>query len=581
MLQVLNLRLPLEAGELGGEQLVKQALAARLKVDPSDIGAWHYLKRSIDARKKGSIAYVATIAVALGCDESAVLASLPRDKVRPYVPPRMPSFPSFKGDPIVQRPVIVGMGPAGLFAALVLVWAGARPIVIERGAPVEERLEDVQRFIETGVLEPESNIQFGEGGAGTFSDGKLTTGTHSPYAHFILKTLVDAGAPKEILWQAKPHIGSDILPGVMRDIRIKLLKRGAELHFHTRMDDLVIERGRVSKVICTDLSDPGHHTLGFDTQSVVLATGHSARDVFELLARHDVDLSPKPFSMGVRIEHAQRTIDRAQYGKAARIPGIEAATYKLFCHLNDSDDSRYSRDDRKRARTLRRASAVEGSIVGSYRAPRTEVGVNRGVYTFCMCPGGSVLASTSEVDAVVTNGGSRFARRAPNANSGLLVNVYPEDFEEDDPLAGMRFQRFWEQRAFELGGGGYRAPAQLLGDFMKGRASRGPGAVTPTYPLGVTWTDLEGCLPPYVTRALRMAIPRFGAKVHGFDMHDAVLTGIESRSSSPVRINRDETFQSSVIGLYPCGEGAGYAGGIMSAAADGINVAVAILGGAC
>lgn len=580
MLQITNLNLPLDAGILGNEGLVRRAIATKLKVREQDVETWRYLKRSIDARRKSNVHYVASLVVTLTCDETVVLKHSVDPSVKAYVPPKMPKIPAFSESGITSRPVVVGGGPAGLFATLVLAWAGAEPILIERGAPVDERGRRIERFISCGDLDTESNIQFGEGGAGAFSDGKLTTGTNGAYARFILKVFVDAGAPKEILWQAKPHIGSDILPHVVKTMRERIIEHGGEVRFHTRLDDLVVERGKLVGIECTNLADPLRTTITIPTTCLVLATGHSARDTFEMLVKRDVALTQKPFSMGVRIEHSQEAINRAQYGRAADQPGIGAASYKLFCHLDTHDDERVPLVGFKRNRNSRLMSSERGGVQGSYVARRNAVDFNRGVYTFCMCPGGTVLASASEKGEVVTNGASRFARRGPNANSGFLVNVAPEDFADDDPLAGVRFQREWERRAFELGGGAYRAPVQLLGDFMEGRASSGPGSVEPTYPRGVTWTNLHGCLPLFVTRALKEAVPRFAAKLYGFDAPDAVLTGIESRSSSPVRIERGNDFQANVIGLYPCGEGAGYAGGIMSAANDGINVAMAILGGA-
>jgi uncharacterized FAD-dependent dehydrogenase len=561
MLRILNLKLPLEAGAPGNERLVVRAIARKAHVQEDDIVSWRYLKRSVDARRKSSVHYVAQVAVEVSCDESSIIAACHDGSVTRYERPAFPNVPHVGNPASRARPVVVGSGPAGLFAALVLAQAGARPLLIERGDDVERRLEAVRRFNGGGELDPESNIPFGEGGAGTFSDGKLTTGTRSPHHPFILQTFVDSGAPNEILWQARPHIGSDILPRMVKGLRGHIEELGGEVFFRTRLDDVVIERGRVTGIGCTQQANGGERRLELDVSHLVLAIGHSARETFEMLSRHGVAMSQKPFSMGVRIEHLQEDVDRAQYGRSAGYPGLGAASYKLSCHLDETDLRGLVRRDRARL---------------PMQDP-SELSLSRGVYTFCMCPGGSVLAAGNEQDGVVTNGGSRFARDGRNANAGLLVNVGPEDFGSSDPLAGVRLQRACERRAFHIAGGNLHAPAQLVGDFLAGRPSLGPGAVSPTYPRGVTWTDLATCLPPAVVLSLRAGIPRLGQKLRGFDAPDAVLTGVETRSSSPVRIERNELFESSVRGLYPCGEGAGYAGGIMSAAADGVNVALSIL----
>jgi uncharacterized FAD-dependent dehydrogenase len=428
----------------------------------------------------------------------------------------------------------VGTGPAGLFAALVLARAGARPLVLERGAAVDARVRAVETFIRDGVLDPDSNIQFGEGGAGTFSDGKLTTNTHDPRCRRVLEALVEAGAAEEILWQAKPHIGTDHLTGAVKRIREQIESLGGEVRFVTRLSDLILDAdGRLRGVVTQ--SDRGREE--FAAEALILATGHSARDTFEALLLRGARLAQKPFSIGVRIEHDQRMVDRAQYGSAAGHPALGAADYKLSCHLPSG----------------------------------------RGVYTFCMCPGGWVVAATSEPGGVVTNGMSRFARDGVNANAAFLVSVSPKDFEDDHPLAGVRFQRRWEHAAFELGGRDFRAPAQLMGDFLRGVASSAAGGVEPTYPLGVQYADLSLCLPDFVVSSLREAAPVLDRRMRGFATADAVLTGVETRSSSPVRVVRDETLQSNLRGVYPCGEGAGYAGGIMSAAVDGMRCAEAVL----
>ena len=432
------------------------------------------------------------------------------------------------------RPVIVGFGPAGMFAALVLSMAGAKPIVLERGGDVDSRVKAVEEFHNSGKLDTECNVQFGEGGAGTFSDGKLTTGIKDRRIGWVLERLVEFGAPDEILYLSKPHIGTDKLRGAVKALRERVVSLGGEVRFNSRFCGFETENNSISAV--KYFHDGKIITI--DTKSVILATGHSARDVFELLYNENIDLSQKSFSVGVRAEHLRTDIDKAMYGDFAGHKALKAADYKLAVHLPNG-------------RTL---------------------------YTFCMCPGGYVVAASSEEGRLAVNGMSCFARDAENSNSALLVNVGPEDYGSDHPLAGMYFQRELEEKAFKAGGSNYHAPAAVLRDFMEGRVSEKLGRVKPSYRPDVKFAAPEKYLPDYVCESLRLGITEMGKKIKGFDDGDTLLTGIESRSSSPVRINRGENMQSlSLKGLYPCGEGAGYAGGIVSAAVDGMKCAEAII----
>ncbi|MBQ9458929.1 MAG: FAD-binding protein, partial [Oscillospiraceae bacterium] len=430
---------------------------------------------------------------------------------------------------------VVGAGPAGLFCALALARCGAKPILLERGRRVEERRRDVENFWRTGALDPASNVQFGEGGAGAFSDGKLNTGTRDPRHGWILERFVEFGASADILIDAKPHVGTDRLFAVLQNLRRELVSLGAELRFEHRLVGLEIEGGALRGVNVA--SPEGGYFL--PACRVVLAPGHSARDTFELLRALGVPMEPKPFAVGVRIEHRQSAVDAAQYKEAAGDPSLPPSSYKLACHTR----------------------------------------AGRGVFSFCVCPGGQVVAAASEPGRVVTNGMSEFARDGENINGALLVSVTPEDFggSADDPLAGVAFQRALEEAAYRAGGESYAAPAQLVGDFLAKKPSAGARGVAPSYRPGVRWGELRDCLPAFVCDALAEALPELDRKLRGYAAPDAVLTAVESRSSSPVRILRDEAYRSPLRGLYPCGEGAGYAGGIMSAAADGLRTAEAVL----
>lgn len=516
-----QLKLPLDAG--ADERIRRAARALDLRED--EVLGVRIVKKSVDARDKADVHFSYTLDVQVarrppGLPKNAVIAE--PEPLRPPIAPRR----------IQMRPLVVGLGPAGLFAGLTLARMGLNPLVIERGRPVDARARDVSAFWRAGVLDPASNVQFGEGGAGAFSDGKLTTGIKDARCRDVLNALYEAGAPEEILYAAKPHIGTDRLRGVVINLREKIIALGGEVAFETRLSGLLIENGRVAGARLAR----GAQTWEMDVRDLVLAVGHSARDTFSMLHELGVPMAQKPFSIGVRIEHSQRLIDEAQYGGFAGHSALGAAEYKLSARMPDG----------------------------------------RGAYTFCMCPGGLVVAAASEAGGVVTNDMSFHARSGSNANAALLVSVGPADFGGDDPLAGVRFQRAWEEAAFQMGGGGWKAPAQLVGDFLKKRPSRGPGAILPTYRPGVNWTSLDGCLPPFAADALRRALPLFGRKIRGYDAFDAVLTGVETRSSSPVRMERDAGCMSPVSGLYPCGEGAGHAGGILSAAVDGIRCAEAV-----
>ena len=501
-------------------QLPYQA-ARMLRVEQSRIKQVHIVKKSIDARKKPDVRVIYTIDVKLEGNEEKILRRSGCKKAA-IAPVYRLELPVVKNPPR-KRPVVVGFGPAGMFAALTLALAGCRPIVLERGADAQSRHEAVSRFFETGELDVESNVQFGEGGAGTFSDGKLNTGVNNPRIHWILEQFVEAGAQENILYDAKPHVGTDVLLHVVQNIRKRIISLGGEVRFLTQVTDIVTEGDRLTGLKLSDGT-----TLECD--HCILAIGHSARDTFTMLHQKGIHMEPKAFSMGVRIEHKQSDINWAQYG--CENPRLPPADYKLVAHLAD-----------------------------------------RTVYTFCMCPGGYVVAAASEEGGAVTNGMSYSDRAGENANAAVLVTLQPEDFPESGPLGGMYWQRQLEQQAFRAGGGRYQAPAQLVGDFLAGKKSNGAGSVKPTYRPGVSWCDLHEVLPEVITSALKEGIVQLDGKLRGFSAAEAVLTAPETRSSSPVRIVRDQKGLSSLRGLYPAGEGAGYAGGIMSAAIDGMTAA--------
>ena len=530
MLRITELKLPLDHAA----DALRPAVCQRLGIADGDLLDFSLFRRGYDARKKSAITLIYTVDCTLR-DEAAVFKRLHGDRNISATPDMAYKVVAQAPAGLQERPIVIGMGPCGFMAALLLAQMGFRPIVLERGKIVRERTKDTWGLWRKNTLNPESNVQFGEGGAGTFSDGKLYSQIKDPnfYGRKVLEEFVKAGAPEEIIYVSKPHVGTFRLVKMVENIRQNIVDLGGEIRFEAKVDQLLRDNGQVVGV---ELAG-GERLM---SRHVVLAVGHSARDTFQMLYDAGVYIEAKPFAIGFRVEHPQALVDHARFGPNTGNEILGAADYKLVHHCKNG----------------------------------------RAAYSFCMCPGGQVVAATSEPGRVVTNGMSQYSRAERNANSALVVNIDPEDFPGDfktNPLLGMDFQRHWESAAFVAGGGDYSAPAQKIGDFLAGRPSTAQGNVEPSYQPGVHWTDLGSCVPAYVTEALREAIPAFDRQIKGFAMADAVLTGVETRTSSPIRIKRGTDYQSiNTRGLYPAGEGAGYAGGILSAGVDGIKVAEAV-----
>jgi uncharacterized protein len=534
MLRITEIKLPLtsatEKGHTDAE--IRAAVIKKLAINAADLLEFSIFKRGVDARKASAILLVYSLDVTVN-GEAKVLAKLSRDSLVKPAPDSSYKFVANAPAALQSRPVIVGFGPAGIFAALILAQSGFKPIVLERGKAVRERTKDTWDFWRKGKLNPESNVQFGEGGAGTFSDGKLYSQIKDPkhYGRKVIQEFVKAGAPPEILYVSHPHIGTFRLVGMVEEMRKTITELGGEIRFESRVDDIEIKNGEVQSVLLAN----GERIA---TNHLILAVGHSARDTFEMIHRKNIHIEAKPFSVGFRIEHPQSLIDRARFGANAQHPILGAADYKLVHHASNG----------------------------------------RSVYSFCMCPGGTVVASASEEGYVVTNGMSQYSRNERNANAGIVVGITPEVDFPGDALAGMHLQRELEAKAYALGGNTYAAPGQLIGDFLNNIASTKFGEVQPSYTPSVHLTNLETALPKFAIDAIREAIPQFAKQIKGYDLADGILTGVETRTSSPIRIKRDDNSLQSINtkGLYPCGEGAGYAGGILSAGVDGIKVAEAV-----
>lgn len=528
MLRLTEIKLPLDHAQ--GE--IKSAILKKLAIVEDDLIRLEIFKRGVDARKPHAILFVYTIDVEVK-NEAKLLAKFNKDAQVKPAPDISYHFVAKAPENLARRPVIIGFGPAGIFAALILAQSGFKPMVLERGKAVKERTKDTWELWQKGKLNPESNVQFGEGGAGTFSDGKLYSQIKDPkhYGQKVLDEFVKAGAPEEILYVSHPHIGTFRLVGMVEKMRETIIALGGEIRFESRVDDIEIKDGQVQGVVLAS----GECIA---TNHLVLAVGHSARDTFEMIHKRGIYIEAKPFSIGFRVEHPQSLIDRARYGPNAGNSLLGAADYKLVHHAKNG----------------------------------------RSAYSFCMCPGGTVVAAASEPGRVVTNGMSQYSRNERNANAGIVVGITPEQDYPGDPLAGMELQRGLEAKAYALGGNNYTAPGQLIGDFLAGKPSTEFGTVQPSYTPGVHLTDLSTALPEYAITAIREALPAFAKQIKGFDLPDAILTGVETRTSSPICIKRnDDDLQSiNTKGLYPTGEGAGYAGGILSAAVDGIKVAEAV-----
>ncbi|HNW86334.1 MAG TPA: FAD-binding protein [Candidatus Limiplasma sp.] len=538
MLRLHQIRLPLSQADSREDLLLRRLAAERLQIPVADVTDAAVAKRSIDARDRGDVHYTLTLDVRLRAPEAeaALLRRFQPNQAVRIADDQADASNLFTLDKSPYgdhrpRPIVIGAGPAGLFCALALAARGAKPLLLERGKPVEARARDVALMEAQGQLDPDSNVLFGEGGAGAFSDGKLTCRLNDPAIRVVLQTLVECGAPKEILISARPHIGTDLLRGVLAEIRRRLMELGGTVWFENKVTGIALENGHVSGVTVKDRQSGATVTL--ETDAAYLAIGHSARDTYAWLQEMGVPMQAKPFAIGVRIEHPQAEVNRAQYGAAALTAALPSADYKLNAPTPDG----------------------------------------RGVYTFCMCPGGQVINASSEPGLLNVNGMSQHARDGENANAALLVGVSPADYGSDHPLAGIELQRKIERAAFAMGDG-YRAPCQRVGDFLAGKPSAGFGGVKPSYRPGVFPADIALCLPDFITQNLRLALPLLGRRLRGFDQPDALLTAPETRSSSPVRILRDERRQSAIRGLYPLGEGAGYAGGIVSAAVDGLKAAL-------